>query len=84
MSMIEIKNVTKSYGKLQGLKGVTGEVQKGEVVFDNVTFSYDNHEKVLKNINMHIQAGKTVAVVGPSGGCVGLGRSHPGHRQAYC
>ncbi|MFT3690807.1 amino acid ABC transporter ATP-binding protein [Paenirhodobacter sp.] len=30
--MIEMKNVTKSYGSLQVLKGITGAVRKGEVV----------------------------------------------------
>ena len=32
MAMIEIKNVTKSYGPLQVLKGISADVQKGEVV----------------------------------------------------
>lgn len=32
MAMIEIKSVTKSYSELQVLKGITAEVQKGEVV----------------------------------------------------
>ena len=32
MSMIQLKNVTKSYGPFQVLKGITGEVRKGEVV----------------------------------------------------
>lgn len=41
---------------------------QGEVAFDNVTFSYDNKEKVLEKINLKIEAGKTLALVGPSGG----------------
>ena len=32
MAMIQLNNVTKSFGALQVLKGITGEVQKGEVV----------------------------------------------------
>lgn len=32
MAMIELKNVTKSYGKLEVLKGITGQVNQGEVV----------------------------------------------------
>ncbi|MES2828556.1 MAG: ABC transporter ATP-binding protein [Bacteroidota bacterium] len=35
--------------------------------FENVTFAYDEHE-VLYNINLKIPKGKTVALVGPSGG----------------
>lgn len=42
---------------------------KGEITFENVSFSYADEEKnVLSNVNIHIPAGKTVALVGPSGG----------------
>ncbi len=42
---------------------------KGDIVFDNVSFEYpDDHNKVLRNINLKINAGEKVAVVGPSGG----------------
>ncbi len=37
------------------------------IEFKNVSFSYGN-EPVLKNINLTIQKGKTIALVGPSGG----------------
>ena len=40
----------------------------GDIVFENVSFSYDGNEKVLQNINITIPAGQTVALVGPSGG----------------
>jgi len=40
---------------------------KNEVEYKNVTFAYDK-EKVLKNINLKIEKGKTIALVGPSGG----------------
>lgn len=38
-----------------------------EIEFNNVSFAYDT-ERVLKNINLTISKGKTVALVGPSGG----------------
>ena len=38
-----------------------------EIEFRNVSFAYDT-DMVLKNINLHIEKGKTVALVGPSGG----------------
>ncbi|MFT4204271.1 MAG: ABC transporter ATP-binding protein [Chitinophagaceae bacterium] len=38
----------------------------GEIEFRNVDFGYNNH-KVLKNINLKIPKGKTVALVGSSG-----------------
>ncbi|MBR6548792.1 MAG: ABC transporter ATP-binding protein [Clostridia bacterium] len=41
---------------------------KGDIVFDNVSFSYDNGKSVLQNISFQIPAGKTVALVGESGG----------------
>lgn len=40
---------------------------KGDIEFRNVTFGYDDHERVLKNIDLSIRAGETVAFVGPSG-----------------
>lgn len=40
---------------------------KSELSFKNVSFAY-GEEKVLKNININIQKGETIALVGPSGG----------------
>ena len=40
----------------------------GEIVFENVDFSYVKGIPVLKNINLKIEAGETVAIVGPTGG----------------
>lgn len=40
---------------------------RGEIEFKNVSFSYNNKTHVLKNINLKIQAGRTLALVGPSG-----------------
>ncbi len=41
---------------------------KGEIKFDCVTFAYDDNTEILKDISFNINAGKTVAFVGPSGG----------------
>lgn len=40
----------------------------GEIIYDDVHFSYDSGEEVIKGLNLHIEPGKTVALVGPSGG----------------
>ena len=41
---------------------------KGEIEFDNVSFQYkDNQENVLNNINLKVQAGAYMALVGSSG-----------------
>ena len=41
---------------------------KGDIHFENVCFSYNEEKDILKNVNIKIPAGKTVALVGPSGG----------------
>ena len=41
---------------------------KGNIEFKNVCFEYENGKPILKNINMTIPAGKTIALVGASGG----------------
>jgi len=40
---------------------------KGEVEYKNIKFSYDKQKEVLENINLQVNAGETVAVVGPTG-----------------
>jgi len=40
---------------------------KGTVEFCNVKFSYDNKKNVLANINLKVNHGETIAIVGPSG-----------------
>lgn len=42
-------------------------VDKGEIRFNHVEFSYDKNRQILKDIDFVIPAGKTVAIVGPSG-----------------
>ena len=40
----------------------------GKIAFENVSFYYDKTNEVLNNVNLQIPAGKTIALVGPSGG----------------
>ncbi|MEW9110439.1 ABC transporter ATP-binding protein [Cytobacillus gottheilii] len=40
---------------------------RGDIRFEDVSFSYDEHKSVLKDIDLSIRAGETVAFVGPSG-----------------
>ncbi len=39
-----------------------------DIVFDNVTFSYDTSETVLNGVNFTAKQGEVTALVGPSGG----------------
>ena len=41
---------------------------KGEITAEHLDFTYDGELPVLKDINLHVAPGETVAVVGPSGG----------------
>ncbi len=46
------------------------EKVKGDIAFDEVCFSYNHEEnrEVLDHISFHVDSGKTIALVGPSGG----------------
>ena len=51
-----------------GLKIMSGTLDKiSEIAMENVSFAYIKDETVLKNISFSIRAGKTLAVVGPTG-----------------
>ena len=41
---------------------------RGEIRFDDVTFSYDEGVNVLSHVNLNIRPGEKLALVGPSGG----------------
>ena len=41
---------------------------QGVIDYENVSFAYQEEETVLNDINIHIDAGKSIALVGPSGG----------------
>ena len=42
-------------------------VIQGNVAFENVTFSYEQGATILENVNIDIQAGESIALVGPTG-----------------
>src|SRR5947207_1943756 len=43
------------------------KVRDGMIRFENVTFSYEPDRQILKGLTFAVPAGKTVAIVGPSG-----------------
>ena len=40
---------------------------RGQISFEDVSFGYDASHPVLKQINLHVAAGKKIAIVGPTG-----------------
>ncbi len=42
--------------------------RNGSVELQNVSYSYDGEKNALENVSLFVQAGETVAFVGPSGG----------------
>lgn len=42
---------------------------EGDICFEDVSFEYpDDHNRVFKNLNLHVKPGEKLAIVGPSGG----------------
>lgn len=64
-----------SAGRLMELENIRQEDRKSEqlkwtsagIVFENVSFSYDQNNLILKNISFEINPGETIGLVGPSG-----------------
>jgi len=40
---------------------------KGEIVFDNVDFSYSPDKPLIQNFTLHVNTGDSIAIVGPTG-----------------
>ncbi len=40
---------------------------RGEIVFENVDFYYEEEKPVLRNFNLRVKEGETIALVGPTG-----------------
>lgn len=62
LDLIDTKAELTNKTDAKTLKGFNEAIQ-----FDNVSFSY-GEKQVLKNISLSIEKGKTIALVGPSGG----------------
>jgi len=43
------------------------KLPRGEVIFHNVDFSYKTGEELIKNMNISVKPGHTIAIVGPTG-----------------
>ena len=60
-------DVIEKYGDALDPKTENWESIRGEVTFENVSFKYNKGEMVLRNFNLEVQPGETIALVGETG-----------------
>lgn len=65
--IVDTEEVTNKYGTILNPKRENWEELIGDVEFENVTFKYIENEVVLKNFNLKVKAGTSVALVGTTG-----------------
>jgi len=69
MGVVNAERVLEMLGKEEFLAdtGTTEKPFKGEIELKNVHFAYNEPEYVLKNINLKVSSGQTIAFVGATG-----------------
>jgi len=65
-STMKINNIFDRFTKINSNSGRELNAIEGDIEFSNVSFKYDD-ELVLRNINLNIRAGSTVAIMGQTG-----------------
>lgn len=66
-SIVDREDVVRRYGTLKSPNYENWEEVRGDITFRNVSFCYKEGEYILKNFNLHIPKGTTVALVGKTG-----------------
>ena len=66
-SIVDSDEVIEKYGTIFEPKTENYEDIKGDVEFKNICFKYENGQEVLKDFNLKVEAGKTIAIVGETG-----------------
>lgn len=66
-AITDAPEVTGRFGDILDPKPAAWPRLKGEVEFDRVTFSYTAAEPLLDNFSLRLEAGSTLALVGPTG-----------------
>ena len=63
-----IKEVIESEGEMRDAPDArTAPKLRGDIDFDHVSFGYSSERSILRDINLQVKAGTTVALVGPTG-----------------
>lgn len=63
--MVEILEMPYEIKDVTGAKNLV--VDKGEIIFKDVSFNFDESREVLSNINISIKPGEKIGLIGPSG-----------------
>ncbi|MBM3235089.1 ABC transporter ATP-binding protein [Candidatus Poribacteria bacterium] len=67
-SMGRISQIMDEKPEIQDAHDIVKDVEiNGEIEFRHLTFAYNSSEPVLRNINLKIPRGSTLAIVGPTG-----------------
>ena len=74
LSLIDAENditdtdeVLEKYGTMSNPKKENWELLHGDVTFDHVSFKYKKGEQVLKDFNLEVKRGQSIALVGHTG-----------------
>lgn len=65
--IVDSPEVEKEYGDNFHPKRENWPALHGDIDFEHVDFKYQEGEKVLTDFNLHVKAGETIALVGPTG-----------------
>jgi len=67
---LEVKDkekILKKYGDIHNPNKENWEPIEGNILFEDVTFYYNEKERILENFNLKVKKGETIALVGETG-----------------
>ena len=65
--IVDTPEVVAKYGTLFDNRRENFEALRGDIVFDNVHFSYATGSEVIRDMNLHVEEGTSLAIVGETG-----------------
>ena len=66
-SAVRISEVLNEKSTLENPLNPSKNIQNGDIEFENVSFSYGNNKFALNNINLKINSGETIGILGGTG-----------------